>query len=370
MIKVLLLRSSGGFLGAEKVLLELCLELPALGVEPIVGIPVDGAERPELIERCQALGIRTELFPFSHPLSLSGMRAIKRFVQRERIDVIHTHGYREDIYALLMREYRRVVATNHLWKRTTRKLAIYAAIDAFAMRFFPAIVAVSQPIFDEMARIGLPRKKLSLIENGITLADYDPRFSQREAVRAELGLADTDFVFGMVSSLSEEKGHRYALRALAGIHQQGYPAKLVIIGDGADEAALRALTRELNIEAHVVFAGRRRDIPLALQAFTVFLMPSLIEGLPMALLEAMAAGLPVIATGVGDIPKLVSDEVGTLVPPANEAALMTAMKNVIEHRASLIERGARARGLVESRFSSRQMAAKYASIYNSVVKEK
>ncbi|HEY3699264.1 MAG TPA: glycosyltransferase, partial [Spongiibacteraceae bacterium] len=202
MIKVLHLRSSGGFLGAEKVLTELGLLLPGLGIEPIIGIPVDQGDIPELASRCVALGIRTELFDFSNPLSLLGMRRIREFVKRERIDVIHTHGYREDIYAFLMLDRSRVVATNHLWKRTTFKLSLYAALDAFVMRYFATLVAVSQPIFAEMHHLDLPPKKLKLIENGISLHHYETGFPRRRAARTALGLADTDFVFGMVGSLS------------------------------------------------------------------------------------------------------------------------------------------------------------------------
>lgn len=366
MIKVLHLRSSGGFLGAEKVLTELGLLLPDLGIEPIIGIPVDRGDVPELASRCVALGIRTELFDFSNPLSLLGMRRIREFVRRERVDVIHTHGYREDIYAFLMLNRGRVVATNHLWKRTTLKLSLYAALDAFVMRYFATLVAVSQPIFAEMHHLGLPPKKLKLIENGISLHHYETGFPRRRAARAALGLADTDFVFGMVSSLSIEKGHAYALRALAEIQRQGLHAKLAIIGDGEELTNLQQLADDLGITSSVIFAGRQQDIPLLLQAFTVFLMPSAMEGLPMALLEAMATGLPIIATEVGDIPKLVNSDTGILVPVKNSSALKGAMITMMQLESSLEAMGAHARAVVVDQFSAERMANRYADVYKSI----
>ena len=368
MIKVLHLRSSGGFLGAEKVVIELGSHLPAYDVEPIIGIPVDQQDVPELAERASALNIRCQLFPFDRPLSWSGMRAIRDFVRTEQIDVIHSHGYREDIYAYAMLDRHRIVATNHLWKRTTAKLKFYAWLDARVMRSFYALVAVSDPIYKEMQQLGFSDPQLRLIENGISVDEFSSAHDTDDKLKEELGLVGGDFVFGMVGSLTKEKGHIYALQALAKVKEQGLQAKLMIVGDGPERAGLEAYACDLGLEDCVIFVGRRKDIPRILQIFSVFVMPSLMEGLPMALLEAMASGLPVVATAVGDIPKLVNSEVGVLVPPADDSALALAFSQMLSSAPLLHDMGLRSRCFIEREFSAQHMAGRYADIYKEIVR--
>ncbi|WP_075186307.1 glycosyltransferase [Teredinibacter haidensis] len=363
MRKVLHIRCTGQLLGAERVILELGKFLPEFSYHPIIGIPVEAnLPRPEFAIEAEKMGFDIVQFPIKHAFDISAPARIRRYINEHNIDVVHTHGYREDFYAHHSRNDTHLVATNHLWKRTNLRLKLYAKIDALLLRSFAHIVAVSNEIAEEMKTIGLPDNRISTISNGVDLQ----RLVTDSNLRNELGIPGNRIVIGTLSSLTTEKAVDVAIRALSDSSLAGLPVHLLVVGDGPEMESLLSLTQALNLNGSVTFTGRRQDIPEILQTIDIFAMPSLKEGLPMALLEAMAAGKPSIVTPVGEIPTVIDHTCGRLIEgdPSSFAEAIKTLASNTDLRHTL---GDNARQRISLRYSSHQMAKSYADVYNKLL---
>lgn len=368
--RVLHLRSSGGLLGAEAVILQLAQHSQHFGYDPIVGVLHDlPGDEPELAQVARDVGLRTWILPSRGRLDVDLLAELRHRSSEIPIDVVHTHGYRENIIALAAFPDTPRVATNHLWKLTSWKLHLYALLDAIALRFFPQVIGVSVEIVDDMARRGIPRARMGLIPNGIDVEEFFSAVDRenRDLTRAELGIAEADIVILMVSSLTPEKGHEFAIRGLRNALERYSRFQLVIAGAGPERPRLEHLSRELGLSERVHWLGWRRDTPRLLSAADVFLMPSLQEGLPIALLEAMAARKAIIATPVGDIADALGVDGGVLVPVADDRAVADALVRLAENEAIVHQLGSTAFARVSERYSSVKMARRYCAMYDLVV---
>ncbi len=370
-MRVVQLRGSDAMLGAERVVLELARESRHFGVESVIVAPHEvGAPTPELVERARAAGIRAEVLPCRGRFDPALFRHLRRFLRSERIDLLHCHGYKEDFYGLLSAPGIPVVANNHLWKRTTPALRLYCWLDGRLLRYFDQVIAVSGPIHRELLDVGVPPHKLARIANGIDTTPFRAADEiPRDKARARLGLPRQALIVGMVSSLTMEKGHRYALQALARLASELPSLYLAVVGDGPERAALQAMAEALELRDRISFCGRHADIPAVLRTFDLFLLPSLSEGLPIALLEAMASALPVVASAVGDVPEVVEDGVsGSLVPAGDADALTEALRRLLTQPERLPAMGAAARRRVETHYSAREMARQYCQLYERLLR--
>jgi glycosyltransferase involved in cell wall biosynthesis len=156
------------------------------------------------------------------------------------------------------------------------------------------------------------------------------------------------------------------MRAIPGVVAQYPEALFVFVGDGQDREQLQASAREQGIADRVLFTGARADMPEVYASLDIMALPSISEGMPMAILEAMGAGKPVVATRVGAVPKLVSSETGALVEPRDVGGLQKALIALAGDAAGRQKRGEQARALVEERYSARAMARKYVDVYEQV----
>jgi glycosyltransferase involved in cell wall biosynthesis len=229
-------------------------------------------------------------------------------------------------------------------------------------------VACSEKVADEMGRryAAFLAGRLRTIPNGIDVARYGG-FS-RSLSRSELGLDEGAPVVVAVGRLGDAKGYPILLNAMSMLLARLPDATLLIAGEGPLRSRLEGQAQELGIGRHVRFLGARSDVPRILAAGDVFALSSLWEGLPMALLEAMAAGIPCAATGVGGIPEAMKDqEEGLVVPPNDAGALAAALARCLEDRDFASRLAQRARARVERDFSARRMAREYASLYEELV---
>jgi glycosyltransferase involved in cell wall biosynthesis len=207
------------------------------------------------------------------------------------------------------------------------------------------------------------------IPNGVDAARFS--VDSRSHSRFELGLDENTPVVLSVGRLSEEKGHSVLLNALPALLSRFPDLELLIAGEGSLRSRLEGLVEKLQLGRHVRFLGARSDVPEIFATADVFVLSSLWEGLPMALLEAMASGLPCVATRVGGIPQAMRDGVeGLVVPPNDAEALADALATCLENRELAGRLGQRARARVESEFSARRMASDYARLYEELVAER
>ena len=375
--------------GGQEVVRTLVRHLPEAGVEPIVVTLRDGPLRPE-IER---LGVPVEVVPgrrhglAAGPAALRELRRIRAdlvdAVRRHRASVIQTHLLRSlDFLALTLRG--RSGAEVVLWTvhnalldlradqlpgsrlMLRPKRAAHRGLYRLGARTVDAFIAVSADVGEAVREAYRPpARRLAVIPNGVDVDRYGGEVD-RSAVRAELGIADDAPVAIVVAKLMQQKGHSVLLDALPAVLARVPRLQVVLVGDGELRPELEAQANRMGLGSAVHFIGNRSDIPVLLGASDLFVLPSRWEGLPMALLEAMAAGLPLVASSVSGTREVVEHGTsGLLVPPEDGAALADAMLAVLSDPRATATMGRAARARVEACYSARAQALQHAALYRS-----
>jgi glycosyltransferase involved in cell wall biosynthesis len=367
---VLQLRSSGeGFFGAENVVLEIAKGLRRTRYRPIIGLLANNTHTSvELARHAEAHGIESVIFNCNRQVDFSTIAAIKRFVNRNGVGILHPHGYKADVYTLAASSRLSVkrVATCHPWTaRYSRRARFYAWLDQSLLPRFDHVVAVCQEIKDEILQKRMRAEAVSVIENGIDVERFAIDRTRQELCR-ELDLPADRFLIGTVGRMVREKGHHLLIEAAASL-REAYPnAFYVIAGDGELFPSMEKMIAELGLSDRFRFLGVCNRVPELLAALDVFILPSVSEGLPMVILEAMAARRPIIATGVGAIPQVLTDgECGLVVSPSSSslAAAMSRLTRDPDLRERLAHK---AYERVRDQYSSERMAQKYVDIFDRV----
>lgn len=264
---------------------------------------------------------------------------------------------------------RAMIVASHATSLVGRR-RLFDLSDRLLMEFTRRVIAVSRTHAQHLRdREGVERERIAVIENGVDLAAW-PAVSEasRHAARAALGLDAAVPVVLMVAGMRPEKAHDVLLAAVARLRRDQRRVHVLLAGDGERREALEALAVSLGIRADVEFLGVRRDVARLLHASDVVVLPSLVEALPMALLEAMAAGTPVIASAVGSIPEFVrSGETGLLIPPADEESLAEQIGYILSDGARADRMRTQARELVAARYSIDGTAARYQDLFEDVM---
>lgn len=301
-----------------------------------------------------------------HPLVLPGRAYVTE--RRRMADlfrslepaVVHTHGYRSDLVVAPVARAQgiRTVTTVHGFTGGGPRNRVYEWLQRRAFRRFDGVVAVSRRLHDDLIESGLSPGKVHLIPNA--WAPPPGERLTRSAARAALGAPLEGPVAGWIGRLSPEKGPDVFIEALAelepGIHA-------VIIGDGPAEAALRERARQRGLEERVTWAGRVSRAARLLPAFDLFVLSSRTEGTPMVLLEAMEAGVPIVATAVGGVPDVVGSDAGLLVPPEQPALLARAVRAALEDPDTTRQLAQRARQRLDDEYAVRPWADRYRAMY-------
>jgi glycosyltransferase involved in cell wall biosynthesis len=357
---------SFGVGGGERVALDLATGQRARGADVAVlslEEPPDGPMAAEYAARGIEI-VRVHKKPGGVDAALFVRLAVT--LRRRRADIVHTHNPPPLIYGAPAAKLARArcVHTKHGANamRGRRRLLTRAAA-----RFCDAFVAVSATTADEARRDGdVDAGKLSTIENGIDLGRFAPSAPTRAAVRAELGIPVDAFVVGTVGRLVREKNQPLLVRALAPLLSSA--TRLLVVGDGPERPAFESARAELGERAAFVHAlGTRGDVPRLMSAFDVFALSSDSEGLPLVVIEAMAAGLPVVSTAVGGIPAVVVDGTGLLAPRGDAAALGACLSQLATAPALRVSCGEEGRRRVLARYSAERMVNDYFAVYERVL---
>jgi len=297
-------------------------------------------------------------------LDFNWAQSFARLIRQEEIAVIHAHEFTANSYGSLMGQILGVpvVATvhgkNYFAERLKRRMA-YRYVSRVSR-----MVAVSDDLKQFIVRrAGVAEHRVNVVYNGVDLAGLPPT-DQLSAIRADLRLDGYDHVIGAVGSLYPVKGHIHLIKALPEILRACPKTLLLLVGRGELEQALKAEVVKRNLDAHVRFLGFRSDVPALLSLFDVFVLPSLSEGLSMALLEAMAAGKPVVATKVGGNSELVLDgDTGFLIDAESPESISNRVVQVLRDKVRAVRMGDRGRRHVHDKFSFRAMVDRYQSYY-------
>jgi glycosyltransferase involved in cell wall biosynthesis len=299
-------------------------------------------------------------------------RVVPRMLEicrRERVTIWHGHDYKSNALGLVLRHFwpMRLVTTVHGWVQYTARTPLYYGIDRLCLRFYEKVLCVSEDLYRTCRRSGVPAGRCELVENGIDLGEYARRRSPA-AAKARLGLPPGRLLIGAVGRLSPEKGFDLLIRAVDRLVQGGQDVGLVIFGEGGERAALGALAGRLGRTDRVRLAGYCADLPGWYEAMDVFALSSLREGLPNVLLEAMALEVPLVATRIAGVPRLVEHGAnGLLVEPGSADALAGALDRLLGDPALRERLAAAGRRTVEGRYSFAARTRKIAALYDALL---
>jgi glycosyltransferase involved in cell wall biosynthesis len=332
--------------GGQNQVLLTALGMAARGVRTEIACRAGGA----LEARAREAGAVVRPLSFRGDLWPPGILALARRLREEKHAVLllhDPHGVSAGLVASRLGRRVPLVAV----RRVDFPLA--GPLSRAKYRACARVIVVSRAIGGVMEAAGLERERLRLVYEGV--ADRTPVPGGRQAL-AELGVPESAPVIGNVAALTDHKDHATLVEAMALLRARQPEARLVILGEGELRAALEARTRARALQDRVVFAGFRRDLERLLPAFSLFCLSSRLEGLGTSLLDAMAFGLPVVATAAGGIPEAVEDGVtGRLVPPRDPKALAEALAEALGDERRLAAWGAAGRRRYLDRFSVERM---------------
>lgn len=314
----------------------------------------------------EALGcpfeVLTERFRFDP--SVIGQARDK--LREYRIESLQSHGYKGHIVCLALKKMTGLpwVAFVHGWTTEDLKVRFYNQIDRSIVRFADKIVPVSEAL---RQRLNIERKaenKMITIRNAADLIDINRNFEEQ---RKRFGLSSTDVVVGVVGRLSPEKGHRYFIEAFD-LAVKGRPnLKALFVGDGPERRSLTEMIGNRGLGDKIVLTGYQKDVSSFYHTFDIVALPSLMEGMPNAALEAMTFAKPVIASRVGGIPEVVLDgNTGTLVEPRDREALAKALSELIDNPQKMMKFGKAGKMRAESEFNPSARTARIISLHRDL----
>lgn len=297
---------------------------------------------------------------------------LARLLRQERVDLLHAHQYTPFFYGMTARVLCRrppVLFTEHgrWYPDCPRRKRIFA--NRLLLEQRDRIVGVGQSVRQALIdNEGFPSRRVQVIYNGVEIAPFIHARRERAVVRSELDVRREDVVIMQVARLDPLKDHATAVRALGRLVRQGVKAVLMLVGEGPEEPKIRELVRQQELEDHVRFLGLRTNIPRLLSAADMFWLTSVSEGIPLTLIEAMAVGLPIVATRVGGVEEVIEDgKTGLLAPRGDDAALAERVFHLLSSPLLRQQMGELGRERARALFSDQQMHERYYHLYREML---
>ncbi len=334
-----------------------------LSVKVVALVEPRDKEHP-LVTSLREAGVDVLQLELSGRAYLEERRVVRRLATAWEPDVIHTHGERSDV--LHIGAARRMgvpaVTTVHGSSRLGGKARLHVPIQLLNLRRFDAVVAVSRPLHRSLSGLWVSENHLHLVPNAW---DGARPAKDREGARRALRLDPDSYVLGWVGRMIPVKGGDIFLRAAAQLDDAA--ATSCMIGDGLERARLEALASSLRLNGRVSFAGAVDRAAELMPAFDIFVLSSRSEGTPVVLFEAMAAGVPIVATEVGGVPDVLSGAHAVLVPPGDPAALARGIRAVMAAPAQAAERARAAERKLQEEFASEVWLQRYEAVYRQAI---
>ena len=375
--KINLLHIVNGFAigGGELKLLELVKNLVEKRADKytvtVCSVGQGGTLQPEF----ERLGIKVFVIEKKHKFDISQVFKVCRIIKQEQIDLVQTTLFYADVIGALAAKLTGVDAViswatvSHPPDSHETRLRHKLSYQ-LCMRFVKRIVAVSEGVKKYLIEDRkIASKKIVIIHYGIDLSLFKSRngFLDKRK-RSELGLPDHKIVIGTVARLEIQKGHRYLIAAAPESINKFSNVVFVFAGDGTLRQELETQVNALGLQENFRFLGFRKDVKELLFAFDVFVLPSLFEGLPNVILEAMASGRPIVATAVDGTPELIEhNETGLLVPPKSPHALQEQILKLLENEEKGSKLGRQAKEMAKQKFSFDQQFRKFEEVYDATL---
>lgn len=296
------------------------------------------------------------------------LRAIK-IKKSQKTNIVQTHGYKPNVIGLFLKYLMRTpwIAFAHGYTNDNFKMKIYNRLDLLILRHADIIVAVSSSMKLFLTMNGINCSRISIIPNAVDKNQLVPSINCND-LRISLGIKETESIISVVGRLGPEKGHAVFLKAFREVLRQFPQTKALIIGDGQERQKLVDFSEQTNITQHVIFTGHVNNPADYYQIIDLLVIPSLSEGLPNVLLEAMVLGIPVIATSVGGIPEIIDNRRnGILVPPDDQQRMAHEIISLLSNWDQAPELADNARATVLSYADPSTRAEKIASLYRTIL---
>lgn len=307
--------------------------------------------------------------PDRGPLDWEVIPSLLAICMQENVRIWHGHDYKSNLLGLLLKQLwpMRLVTTVHGWVQQTRRTPLYYAVDRLCLPHYDAVLCVSPDLRDQCLACNVPSERCMLLENAIDTVQFT-RGREVAAAKRDLGFNPHRWLIGAVGRLSAEKGFDVLIRAVGQLVHRGLDAGLMIVGDGEDKVALAKLIATLGMTDRIQLLGYHADTKRLYEAMDVFALSSLREGLPNVLLEAMAMEVPVAATRIGGVPRLIANgDNGLLAKSNNPASLANAIGLLLKHGEVRKRLAGAARQTIEQQYSFVQRIRKLATLYDALL---
>ena len=325
--------------------------------------------RGSLAEDFEEAGIRVLFLPRKPRIDYRYPFRLAQLLGRERIDLAHLHTEMGFIYGVIAGRLARtpgIVYTEHGrdFPATARKTFANRLLSASGVHSVPVSAALRDNL---VAYERFPLSRMTVIHNGVP-DPLRPDDARIRSLRAEMGAADDNILLGTVGGLKKVKDHAGLIRAMPQLVATHPKTRLAIVGGGALHDALRQEIHRLHLDNHVVLTGERKDVAPYLHAFDIFVLTSRNEGMPLCLLEGLAAGKPVVSMNVGGVSEALADGVeGFLVPAANYPRFVERLAWLMDHPEERKAMGQRGRCRYVRQFTIERMVASYTALYEKLL---
>lgn len=347
--------------GAQTVLLHLLTHLNRERFTPVVVCLYNGDGATA--KRIKALGIPVIDVQMTRKYNVFALGRVSQLIRKYQPTIIHASLFHTNILARLLSPLTGTPIVISTEQTMNLEGKLRHKINRFTAPLVDKVVANADNVQQFYAnQVGIPSEKLVLIYDGVKTSDK-PLISQTKA-RERLGLPLDSLIFGTIGRIDPVKGLDVLIQALPKIDE----GMLVLVGKGPDRSRLEALSKKLNLADKIHWAGYQSDVFEVLPAFDIFIQSSFREGLPSAILEAMSAGLPIIATTVGGTPEIVKEmETGLLVPPNDSGALATAINHLAKQPQLQQQMGQKGMKRIEKNFTLPRMISQYEQLYDQLL---
>lgn len=365
--KIVHLRDSSGLFGAERAILTLARHIDNQKFEfSLLCLKGEGQKVESLADAARNLGIHTQTVDATGRFDIRAILEIRKYIKNSDVKIIHSHDFKSNLYALLATlntKIKRVNTAHGSTKESVLKRLYLYINDKIVCLFFDAVIVVSERLYGQLTNNCKYKDKFQVIQNGMDLVA-----EENDSADIPLELPTEKKIFAVVGRIFPDKGHRYFLEAFSRLVEKRSDIAAVIVGDGPAGEDVSMQIEHLNLNGIVIMCGVRSDMKEIYKRIDYLIIPSLREGLPYVLLEAMLNRVPVVATPVGDIPLLVDDgKTGYLTEPGNVDELEEKMYALIANTSHTEKMADDAFAFVKKYYSANTMATSTEALYQKVL---
>jgi len=372
-VSIAYIRDGGGIFGAERVILTTAKNIDRKFNIILICTRSNDGTSSELMERAKEIGIQVIPVDINGKIDVKAIYNIRKILIKNHVKILHSYDFKSNLYGLFASinlDIKRVITAGGTTRDSLVKKFYMFIDEAFTYKYYNNIIAVSHEICERLTKRNIGKGRIIVIENGIDPSLYDDETYEGNN-HEPLPIDKSKRVFAVIGRLFPDKGHRFFLQAFSHVVQNNSLNIALLIGDGPSEEDIKIQIKDLKLENNVFLCGVRKDMKYIYNNVDYIVMPSLTEGLPYVLLEAMLYKVPILATDVGGISSLVKNDVtGYLVPPGDVESLKNDMNKMLNNPEKIKTMAENAYNLVKEEYSARRMVDQIGHLYDTMINDR